>query len=418
LPTFTKKSFRILLLVSPLMFMFSGCNPALKVTGMDISSLYTGLKEDALHISQLYSVNDSISVISIVLPAGLIKPDPRTKKHSKKGTLKYEVIGDGKYFTLTDSATFAIPDTSENINFLSHTWIFKAPVGQSYFVKATYSVPGLADDFLLLEFFNKKSHLSQSWFRFQNESGEYMPGNITVYSQPVRLVTMDTSCRKLLVKLYSRNFPTPVPPFVEQSRTLFNYLPDSTFSLELKNGKTPYFLPAQTGFYFFQSDSALKQGPSLFRMNTGFPKVTQHKLMREALRYITSANEFRQLYAFALPKIAVDSFWIANAGSSDIATELIRKYYLRVETANKLYTSFTDGWKTDRGMIYIVLGKPSKVYRSFEQEVWIYGEYDDPRALRFYFNKANNPFTENDYVLERNQLYKAAWYQNVQLWRR
>jgi len=400
------------------MMLYSGCNPALNVTGMDISSIYTGQKEDALRINQLYSINDSLSIISIVLPAGLIKPDPRTKKYSKKGTLKYEVIGDGKYVALTDSATFAIADTSENINSLSHTWAFKAPTGQNYFVKATYSVPGRLDDFLLLEYFNKKNHLSQSWFRFQNESGEYIAGNIIAYSQPLRLVNIDTSSRELLVKLYSRNFPVPVPPFVEQSRTPFNYLPDSTFSLELKKGKTPYFLPAQTGFYFFQADSSLKQGPSLFRMNAGFPKVTQHNLMREALRYITSAKEFQQLNAFTLPKMAVDSFWIANAGSSDIATELIRKYYIRVETANKLYTSYTDGWKTDRGMIFIVMGKPSKVYRSFKQEVWIYGDYDDPRALRFYFDKAINPFTDTDYVLIRNEYYKTAWYQSVQLWRR
>ncbi len=415
---FTKPSVRNLLLFSPLLILFCGCNPALNVTGLDISSIYTGQKEDALQMDQLYSINDSISTISIVLPAGLIKPDPRTKKHSGKGTLKYEVIGEGKYITLTDSATFAIPDTSENVNFLSHTWTFKAPTGQNYFVKASYSVPGLPDDFLLLEYFNKKNHLSQSWFRFQNESGEYIPGNITAYSQPLRLVSLDTSNRKLLVKLYSRNFPAPVPPFAEQSRTPFDYLPDSTFALDFKNGKTPYFLPAQTGFYFFQSDSSLNEGPSLFRMKIGFPKVTQHNLMREALRYITSAKEFQQLKAFTSPKIAVDSFWIANTGSPDIATELIRKYYLRVETANKLYTSYTDGWKTDRGMIFIVMGKPSKVYRSFKQEVWIYGEYDDPRALRFYFDKALNPFTDNDYVLIRNEYYKTAWYQSVQLWRR
>jgi hypothetical protein len=116
--------------------------------------------------------------------------------------------------------------------------------------------------------------------------------------------------------------------------------------------------------------------------------------------------------------MAVDSFWIANAGRPDIATEHIRKYYSRVETANRLFTSFTEGWKTDRGMLYIVIGKPSFVYRSFDQEVWIYGDYEDSRALRFYFNKAKNPFTDNDYVLERNEYYKSAWYQSVQLWRR
>ena len=385
---------------------------------MDISSIYSGQKENSLQINQLYNINDSISTIRIELPAGLILPDSGTKKYTRKGILKYEVIGQGKNITLVDSATFAIVDSSSNLSFLTHAWTFKAPSGMNYFFKATYSVPGLPDDFLLLEYFNKKNQLSQSWYRFQSESGEYVPGNITTYSQPLRIVTEDTISRKFQVNIYSRSFPVPIPPFVEQSRAPFDYLSDSTFSLELKNGKSEYFIPERTGFYFFQPDTSQMQGPSLFRMTTGFPKVNQHALMRDALRYITSAKEFQQLNAFAVPKVAVDSFWIANAGRPDIASELIRKYYLRIETANKLYTSFTDGWKTDRGMIYIVLGKPSKVFRSFEQEVWIYGEYDDPRALRFYFNKALNPFTENDYVLERNQFYKAAWYQNVQLWRR
>ena len=400
------------------MLLFAGCDPALKITGMDISSIYTGQKDNSLMLSQLYTLNDSTSTLRIILPAGLILPDAGTKKYSKKGRLKYEIIGAGKRIELTDSATFAIADTSGTRSFISHSWTFKAPAGMDYFVKATYSVPGIPDDYLMLEYFSKINRLSQSWYRFQYESGEFLTTNTTAYSQPLRLVTEDTSSRQLHVKVYSRNFSPPIPPFVEQGRLPFNYSPDSTFSLELKNGKTTYFSPEQTGFYFFQADTSVVQGPTLFRMNAGFPKVTQHSQMRDALQYITTSKEFLQLKSYKIPQVAVDSFWITNTGREDLATEFIREYYSRFETANKLYSSFTDGWKTDRGMIYIVVGKPTQVFRSFEQEVWIYGDYDDPRALKFYFNKAQNPFTSNDYVLIRNQNYKSAWYQNVQLWRR
>lgn len=415
---FSRYSLRIFILVFPLLMLCAGCNSSLNVTGMDISSLYSGQETNALQLNQLYNINDSITTISILLPAGLILPDPGTKRISGRGTLKYEIIGEGKRIGLVDSATFSIADTSDRLSFISNTYTFNAPAGLDYFVKATYSVPGKQDDFLLLEYFSKKNRFSQSWYRFQNESGDYLSGNITSYSRPLRLVTQDTASRKLLVKMYSRNFPSPIPPFVDQYRALFNYTPDSTFTMELINGKSDYFRPEHAGFYFFQADTSVLSGPSLFRMNTGYPKVTMHSLMIESLRYITSSKEFQLLSSYAIPKVAVDSFWIANAGRPDLATELIRKYYLRVETANKLYTSFTEGWKTDRGMIFIVMGKPTKVFRSFEQEVWIYGEYDDPRALKFYFNKAQNPFTSNDYVLIRNQYYKSIWYQNVQLWRR
>ncbi len=415
----TKRFIRYSLLIFPFcLLLFAGCNPALKITGMDISSLYTGQKGHSLQLNQLYHINDSISTISIILPAGLILPEPGTRKYTRKGTLTYEIIGEGKRIDLIDSATFTIADTTDYLNFITHSWTFRAPSGMDYFLKATYSVPGIQDDFLLLQYFNKKNHLSQSWYRFQSESGEYLSGNITTFPQPVRLVTEDTSHRFFLVKHYSRNFPSPIPPFIEKYRDPFNYTPDSTFYLELRNGQTAFFAPEHTGFYFFQADTSLLQGPTLFRMNTGFPKVTLHVLMRETLRYITSSKEFQQLLSYKIPKVAVDSFWIVNAGRPDLATELIRKYYMRVENANKLYTSYTEGWKTDRGMIYIVMGKPTKVFRAFDQEVWIYGDYDDPRALRFNFNKALNPFTSNDYVLVRNQYYKSIWYQNVQLWRR
>ncbi len=415
---FKRNHFVLSLLFALTVILFAGCNPALNITGLDISSLYSGNKENAIQLNQLYNLNDSVTTISIQLPSGLIQPDPGTKKYTKKGTLKYEVIGEGNRVGLIDSATFYIADTADNQNYISHNWTFKAYSGMDYFVKASYSVPGILDDFVLLEYFSKKNHLCQSWYRFQLETGEFISGNSTAFSQPVRLVTTDTARMKFLVKLYSRNFQTPIPPFVDQYRAPFNYKPDSTFYIDLTQGKTAYFVPEALGFYFFQVDTAKMIGPSLFRMNFGFPKVTMHSLMRESLCYITSNKEFEQLNSYLIPKIAVDSFWVVNAGRPDLATELIRKYYKRVETANLLYTSFTDGWKTDRGMIYIIMGKPNKVFRSFQQEIWIYGEYEDPRALKFYFNKAQNPFTNNDYVLSRNSFYKAIWYQNVQLWRR
>ncbi len=415
---YTRRSVTYLLLISSLLILFAGCNPALRITGLDISSIYGDHKDNQLQISQIYNLNDTLTTLRIILPAGLIPPDPGTKKYSRKGKLTCEIIGADQRIRLTDSATFTIADTTEFRSSIIQTWTFRAPAGLEYFVKATYSVPGIKDDYIALEYFSKKNRLSQSWYRFQNESGEYLKGNISAYPQPVRMISEDTSRRKLLIKVYSRDFPTPLPAFVEKNRTPFNYSPDSTFELELINGKTAYFTPQQTGFYFFQQDTTLMQGPAFFRMNPGFPKITRHSQMRDALQYITSAKEFQKLLAYDSPQAAVDSFWIANAGRPDLATELIRKYYLRIETANKLYTSFTDGWKTDRGMIYIVVGKPTQVFRSFEQEVWIYGEYEDPRAIKFYFNKVKNPFTDNDYVLVRNSFYKSIWYQNVQVWRR
>jgi GWxTD domain-containing protein len=55
---------------------------------------------------------------------------------------------------------------------------------------------------------------------------------------------------------------------------------------------------------------------------------------------------------------------------------VMREYYRRVAYANKHFKHYYDGWKTDMGMIYIVLGPPDNVdrhpfeYNSKPYEVW------------------------------------------------
>ena len=398
--------------------MLSGCNPSLRITGMDISNMYAERKENNLSLSYIYHLNDSISELGIALPAGLILPDPVTKTYTRQGKLLVEIIGAGKQVSLVDSATFSIADTSVNSSFISQTWAFKAPIAMGYFIKATYSVPVMQEDYMVLEYFNKLNRFSQPWYRFRSETGEYLSGNITSVSAKYSLVTEDTNSRNINVRHYAFSRQAATPPFIEPGQQPDRHQPDTTFNIELKNGRSEIFETEKTGIYFFPTNPDKQLGPVLLRMDHGFPKISMHKQMLEALRYITSAAEYKQLCQYEDPKTAVDSFWLATAGHENRALELIRSYYSRVENANKLYTSYTDGWKTDRGMIYIVIGKPDMVFRSFEQEVWIYGEYDDPGALRFYFDKIQNPFTDNDYMLVRDPEYKMIWYQYVQNWRR
>jgi hypothetical protein len=58
--------------------------------------------------------------------------------------------------------------------------------------------------------------------------------------------------------------------------------------------------------------------------------------------------------------------------------ELMEEYYRRVDFANQNYSGFQEGWKSDRGMVYILLGAPSEVERHpFESdsrpyEIWTY----------------------------------------------
>ena len=60
--------------------------------------------------------------------------------------------------------------------------------------------------------------------------------------------------------------------------------------------------------------------------------------------------------------------------------ERMEEYYARVEYANKHFTHYIEGWRSDMGMVYIIFGAPSNVDRhpfevdSKPYEVWAYYE--------------------------------------------
>jgi hypothetical protein len=96
---------------------------------------------------------------------------------------------------------------------------------------------------------------------------------------------------------------------------------------------------------------------------------------------------------------------------------LIKEYYKRAETANEFFTSYKEGWKTDKGIIYIVYGKPHHIYSDDNSETWIYGDETNPLSLRFTFEKTANIISTNNYILIRSPTYQSSWYVAIERWR-
>ena len=113
----------------------------------------------------------------------------------------------------------------------------------------------------------------------------------------------------------------------------------------------------------------------------------------------------------------MDKFWLDVGGNYERGRGLIKAYYSRVQEANRLYTSYLEGWKTDRGMMHMIFGKPQSIYRDGETEQWTYNNMPGFPEMLFVFRKMNNPFTVNDYALIRQQSYENVWYIAVDQWR-
>lgn len=153
-----------------------------------------------------------------------------------------------------------------------------------------------------------------------------------------------------------------------------------------------------------------------------YPAIKSARELARPLIYLMGENEYEQMLAIDDPdslKQAVDRFWLKNIGNRQRARRVIELYYTRVEQANKQFSNFKEGWKTDRGMIYILFGEPFYERDRLKLMVWYYSyNLEDPEH-RFVFDqpKLNNKFYPFDhYILDRQNYYHSIRYNQRELW--
>jgi GWxTD domain-containing protein len=220
---------------------------------------------------------------------------------------------------------------------------------------------------------------------------------------------------KLKARYYNRNFPLASPPFNIGDLAIFDFKADNVFSL-LPDTNSKYSL-SNPGIYHLQTDTSSKDGLTILIFEDNFPTPGSAEQLIESLRYLTTREEYNKLLQSNDKKKAVDEYWLHASGNRERARKLIREYYTRVQEANRLFTSYLEGWKTDRGMIYIIFGPPQTIYRDDKNEQWTYGSANNLPDIDFIFEHVKNPFTNEDYNLKRSPVYETPWYMAVDEWR-
>jgi GWxTD domain-containing protein len=221
---------------------------------------------------------------------------------------------------------------------------------------------------------------------------------------------------RLLLKYYNSKFPISAPPYSVKAQPPFNKKPDSLANVHLEDGKMSMSFTS-AGIYHLISDTANNGGLTFFVYENDFPKLSQPEELIGPLRYITTRQEYSEMKLLNSKKLAVDNFWLNVTGNPDRGRKIIKQFYSRVEEANIFFSSYLEGWKSDRGMIFIVYGPPDVVYKSSTSESWIFGEEGNITSVNFTFYKVENPFSDNDYRLSRSAIYKNSWFHAVDAWR-
>lgn len=117
----------------------------------------------------------------------------------------------------------------------------------------------------------------------------------------------------------------------------------------------------------------------------GFPVIVKNlEEAVEQLTYIASSEEIDYIENGETEEEKINrylDFWKKKDPSpSTEENQVFNEYYRRVAYANANFSHYVDGWKTDRGMVFIILGAPNNVdrhpfdYNSKPYEVWEYYE--------------------------------------------
>jgi GWxTD domain-containing protein len=136
--------------------------------------------------------------------------------------------------------------------------------------------------------------------------------------------------------------------------------------------------------------------------------LSDFKLAVDALRHIATEEEINQMTAFSTNKAkkAFREFWQRqNPDTTRAFNPKMAEYYRRVDESIRQFSTAneTDGYRTDRGRIFILFGTPTTTNRLLKPnmvptEIWTY----ETLKRRFIFNDQRNM---GNYILVQTENY-------------
>ncbi len=333
-----------------------------------------------------------------------------------KVKIMYFVYSPDNFETPVDSADFNFDLSKQAKQTSAITYIPVKEVGMKQYYLKIFTIDMLKNigskDFIYVDYENENSS--------QNFLSTYDKTNITYFRPYLKIgqtidIKHNTPIDTLFIRFMYHDFETPPPPYstTPYLEPVFEY--DSLYFVtgvsKLK------FKADKKAFYCIQTDTTNKNGVYIMCESKDFPFVRSSQAMLNSLQYICRNKEFRDLQNVSNKKLALDRFWLKCGGNMNRARELIRIYYNRVLYSNVYFSSYKQGWKTDRGMIYIMFGTPNKIKKEINKEIWIYSDRREEKMLKFVFNKQNSPYSDNVFVLERSGDFMQFWAEAKKSWR-
>ncbi len=254
------------------------------------------------------------------------------------------------------------------------------------------------------------------YFMFFDKTGQKpLARNYFSVEDTVILKSLDNRSQTFKAFRYKYEFEAAISPMSTTPRTASKSLyVDSAFSI---TSNTPMVL-SHEALYYFSRDTTEVYGIGMVVTDKRFPKLTLPEKLVRPLIYMSTNVETNDLYNSKEPKRTLDNYWLnITQGNQVTAKRTIKAFYQRVEKANRLFTTYKDGWKTDKGMVFIIMGDPVRITRMKDKEIWTYTRASQYSELNFTFTKRSNQFADDHYELQRYAEYQSIWFPTVEQWR-
>lgn len=272
---------------------------------------------------------------------------------------------------------------------------------------------------LVVKVTNKETQ--RSWFHFKRIEENYpvsgwierdqerLTRKYMIVNQPYTIRGSDS--KPFNVSYFNEDFPAALPPFAENESKADRFMfHDSTF--QVSPGSSVSF--SKTGLYLFQKDTNAAEGFAMRAVNRTYPKFSRIDDLIKPLIFICTQDEYTQLQNAKGDKAKFDKVILDITKDKDRASNFMKSYFRRIELANLYFISYKEGWKTDRGMIYLIFGLPDEVSVNDGNEIWFYRN----SRSRFTFVKSGSVYDPDNYILLRDKRFMEAWFSTIDLWRK
>lgn len=319
-------------------------------------------------------------------------------------------------FTIIDSASYLCSiNTKQFVDNYENSFTIPLPKQTNY--KITISLYGDKENTIkrtILDIDNSTKY-SDNMFLCEtiNESSNINYTNIVNSNSVYKIYSQNLDIKNLLVQYYKPDSYIVIPPYISISANENkNIKPDSVYLVNINDSLK--FI--KKGYYVFKDLDSVNAYFYFINYGLDYPNITTINDMLEPLKLLTTNKEYNEIANSKNIKIAIDKFWLLKSKNQQYAQEQIRVFYNRVALANEYFSDYREGWKTDRGNIYVMMGAPNYVFLNSHEEEWYYGENPEVASVNFVFRKFEKPPFKMAEI-NRDNTYQTLWAQILNTWK-